>query len=62
LSNPAAITIPEQGIGHSLPFTINVSGLAGEVTKATVTLHGLTHTFPRDVNVLLVSPTGAMCY
>jgi uncharacterized repeat protein (TIGR01451 family) len=33
-----------------------VTGLLGVVTKATVTLNGLTHGFPHDVNVLLVSP------
>ncbi len=58
LSNAAAITIPDHGVGAPYPSTIPVSGLAGEVTKATVTLHGLTHTFPRDINVLLVSPSG----
>jgi uncharacterized repeat protein (TIGR01451 family) len=57
-SNTAAITIPNQGPGVPYPSTINVSGLNGQVTKATVTLYGLTHTFPRDINALLVSPTG----
>jgi uncharacterized repeat protein (TIGR01451 family) len=28
------------------------------ITKATVTLNGFSHTFPHDVNVLLVSPSG----
>jgi len=58
-SNQAAITIPDHGVGSLYPSTINVAGLAGEVTKATVILNGLTHTFPRDVNVLLVSPSGS---
>jgi uncharacterized repeat protein (TIGR01451 family) len=58
LSNSAAITIPNQGSGVPYPSTINVSGLNGQVTKATITLYGLTHMFPRDINALLVSPTG----
>jgi uncharacterized repeat protein (TIGR01451 family) len=29
------------------------------VHSATIALHGLTHSFPRDVNVLLVNPAGA---
>lgn len=36
-----------------------VTGLSGQVvTKATVTLHSFSHTFPSDVSVLLVNPTG----
>ena len=52
------ITIPDHGAGVPYPSSLNVSGLGGVVTKATVTLKGLTHSFPRDVNVLLVSPAG----
>ncbi len=54
-----AIIIPDHGVGTPYPSVINVSGLDGVVTKATVTLKNLTHTFPRDVNVLLTSPAGA---
>ena len=57
-TNTAAITIPDHGPGMAYQSTITVSGLTGQVSKATVTLNQLTHTFPQDVNVLLVSPTG----
>jgi uncharacterized repeat protein (TIGR01451 family) len=59
LSNSAAIIIPDHGAGTPYPATINVSGLTGRVSKVTMGLNGLTHTFPHDVNVLLVSPSGS---
>jgi subtilisin-like proprotein convertase family protein len=43
------------------PSTILVTGLAGRVvTRVTVTLQGLSHTFPSDVSMLLVGPGGQM--
>lgn len=46
------------GIGSLYPSTINVSGLSGTVTQVTASLNGLSHTFPDDVDVLLVGPGG----
>jgi hypothetical protein len=40
------------------PATISVSGLAGTVAKATVTLHGITHEDLYDLAVLLAGPGG----
>jgi uncharacterized repeat protein (TIGR01451 family) len=60
LANAAAITIPDRGTGSPYPSTIAVSGLTnGQLAQVRVTLSGLTHSFPHDVNVLLVSPSGA---
>jgi uncharacterized repeat protein (TIGR01451 family) len=56
--NTNAITIPDHGPGIAYPSQINVSGAGGLVTKATLTLNGFRHSFPHDVNVLLVSPSG----
>ena len=53
-----AITIPDHGIATPYPSTITVSGLTGRVSQATVTLNGFSHSFPHDVNVLLVNPAG----
>lgn len=61
-TNTASLTIPEtgtQGIASLYPTTINVSGFTGTVDGVTVDLFGLSHTFPGDVDVLLVGPTGA---
>src|SRR5215218_1223347 len=58
-SNSGAIDIPDNTIASPYPSTINVSGLAGNVQKATVTLRSFTHTCPEDLDVLVVGPSGA---
>jgi uncharacterized repeat protein (TIGR01451 family) len=58
-ANTNSIVIPDHGPGSPYPSIINVTGLNGYVSKATVTLSGLTHSFPSDVNVLLVNPAGS---
>jgi uncharacterized repeat protein (TIGR01451 family) len=57
-SNASLITIPLIGAATPYPSTIDLSGLPGQIGKLTVTLNGLSHTYPRDVQVLLVAPTG----
>jgi subtilisin-like proprotein convertase family protein len=61
-SNPATITIPASGTSgpaNPYPSTITVSDVPGTITDVTVTVTGFSHTFPDDVGVLLVGPTGA---
>lgn len=43
---------------HPYPSDITVGGLLGHITKVTVSINGLSHTFPDDVDVLLVGPGG----
>jgi hypothetical protein len=58
-ANPAAITIPTLGTAVPYPSTIAAAGLVGTVQDVNVTLTGFSHTFPDDLGVLLVGPTGA---
>ncbi|MCW9683235.1 hypothetical protein FJR41_020980, partial [Dolichospermum planctonicum UHCC 0167] len=58
-SNTTFISIPDNGASDPYPSIINVSGLSGSLTKLTVTLTNLNHTCSGEIDVLLVSPTGA---
>ncbi|MBD0325514.1 MAG: VCBS repeat-containing protein [Pyrinomonadaceae bacterium] len=61
-TNSATITINDAatvGVANPYPSTINVSGLTGNVTNITVTFNNFNHTFPDDMDILLVGPTGA---
>lgn len=58
-SNTAAITINDAGPGSPYPSNIAVSGLTGNIVNVTLTLNGYGHTFPNDVDLLLVSPNGS---
>jgi subtilisin-like proprotein convertase family protein len=55
--NISGITIPSSGPATPYPSTINVSGVTGTVTHVVVQLR-MTHTFPDNVDILLVNPTG----
>ncbi len=64
-SNAAAITIPAVGTGAATgapaipyPSQVNIAGVAGTVTKVAVSVTGFSHTFPSDVDMLLVGPGG----
>ncbi|MBD2390920.1 S8 family serine peptidase [Aphanizomenon flos-aquae FACHB-1171] len=57
-TNPNNISIPSSGASNPYPSIINVSGLTGNITSLKVTLTNLSHTWPDDIDVLLVSPTG----
>jgi subtilisin-like proprotein convertase family protein len=59
-SNGAAIVGGDSGKGRATPYasTIAVSGLTGAITDVNVTLTNINHTFPDDMDILLVGPTG----
>ena len=56
--NQASITIPDSGPAGTYPSLINVGGLPGNLRRAHVTLSSLTHTFPDDLDILVVGPNG----
>ncbi|MGH2590693.1 MAG: serine/threonine protein kinase, partial [Actinomycetota bacterium] len=58
VANTQPITTPESGQAIPYPSTIEVSGADGTISSMTVTLTGLTHLFPDEVDLLLVGPTG----
>lgn len=59
IDNPEFIYIPTFGSVYPYPSDmLYLSGLQGKVSKATVTLDGLTHTRTSDLDIMLVSPQG----
>lgn len=59
LANPEPITIADFAQAAPYPSTIQVTAAFDEVGDVDVTLSGLTHEFPDDVDVVLVGPGGA---
>jgi large repetitive protein len=53
------ITIPDSGNAIPYPSSIVVAGFTGGITDLTLSLNGLSHTWPDDIDILLVGPTGA---
>lgn len=61
--NPNSITINDAtasavGLATPYPSTVTITNLQGSITKVTVTLNNMTHGYPDDVDILLVSPAG----
>ncbi len=54
--NTGSISIPDSGTATPYPSNLSVSGQPPVLCKATVNLNGVTHTFPVDIDVLLVAP------
>ncbi|NDE18469.1 hypothetical protein EBZ80_26540, partial [bacterium] len=52
------ISIPSSGTATPYPSTLTVSGMTAAVTNVRVSLNGFSHTYPDDVDVVLVSPGG----
>ena len=61
-SGGPGVTIPASGTsanpGAPYPSTISVAGLPAQSLVKSVTITGLTHTFPDDIDIILRSPSG----
>jgi len=57
-ADSASISIPVVGPATPYPSILTVAGLVGAITRVTVTLSNLSHTFPLDLKIMLVSPAG----
>lgn len=57
-SNSTPIAINDATVANPYPSSINVSGVRGSIEKLSVTLNNFSHSFPDDVDVLLVAPDG----
>lgn len=57
-NNPSPITIPSSGAATPYPSTINVSGGPAAIEVITVSLFQMSHTWPDDVDIVLVAPNG----
>jgi subtilisin-like proprotein convertase family protein len=56
--NEGPITIPSSGKAQPYPPNITVSGLSGKITDVIVTVKGLSHSYARDIDMLLAAPGG----
>jgi subtilisin-like proprotein convertase family protein len=60
--NATPIVVPAtgtEGAGSPFPSQIEVAGLPDVITGVSLTMHGLTHAFPDDLDILLVGPSGS---
>lgn len=57
-NNNANISIPSLGTASPYPSAMVVSGLDVSITSVSVTFWDLSHTWPADIDALLVSPAG----
>jgi hypothetical protein len=57
-TNAAPVLLSNVGPAAPYPSEISVSGLTGTISKLTVTITGFIHTYPDDLDFLLVGPQG----
>ncbi len=57
-ANTNRIVINDNSPATPYPSTIHVAGLAGTLTRLSVTLNGVSHPYADDIDIMLVSPAG----
>jgi subtilisin-like proprotein convertase family protein len=60
--NTGSITIASSGVATPYPSIISVPPVSGLVLKVEVTLNNISHTYPDDIDIILVSPGGQSAY
>ena len=58
INDATGTSVDDYGKATTYPSVKYVTGVTGHITKVTATLTGFAHTWPSDVRVLLVSPSG----
>jgi hypothetical protein len=58
VTQAGAITIPSAGAAAPYPSALVVSGLPASILRVKARLNSMTHTFPRDLDIMLVGPGG----
>ncbi|WP_233258827.1 hypothetical protein [[Phormidium] sp. ETS-05] len=61
-SNSTSITINNFGAATDYPSTINVSGVTGNIASMTVSISGLSHTLPDEIDMFLYAASGTKGY
>ena len=61
-ANVAPITLNDNAKASPYASTVNVTGLNGTIRKVSVTLNGLNHDYPDDIDMMLVGPKGQTVY
>jgi len=60
-SSASSITIPSggtNGTANPFPSTLSVSGITDPITDVNISLFNVSHTYPHDLEIALVGPTG----
>ena len=53
------LTIDTTATSAPYPAALPVSGAVGPITDVDLELHGLTHSYPEDIDMMLVGPGGS---
>jgi subtilisin-like proprotein convertase family protein len=61
-TNATELTLFDEAPASLFPSTVRATGLRGVVTQVAVSLRGLTHSYPDDLDILLVAPSGENCF
>ena len=57
-SDTSSVALPDVGVAPSYPLTMEVSGMTTVVERVRVTLPQFSHSYPDDLDILLVGPGG----